>query len=103
MQNTLEASLIVQLISTLVQCGVGQDQIGVISLYRQQVKLLKHKLATEKHKLVGEEEKRLEEVEVLTADKSQGRDKDCIVVSLVRSNVDNQVRSPFPLLIQANG
>lgn len=25
-------------------------------------------------------------IEVLTADKSQGRDKDCIIISMVRSN-----------------
>ncbi|KAF8908142.1 DNA replication factor Dna2-domain-containing protein [Gymnopilus junonius] len=40
----------------------------------QQIKLLQHLLQERKG------------VEILTADKSQGRDKDCVIVSLVRSN-----------------
>ena len=51
-----------------------EEQIGIISLYKQQVKLLSHLLDGKKG------------IEILTADKSQGRDKDCIIVSLVRSN-----------------
>lgn len=35
-------------------------------------------------------------VEVLTADKSQGRDKECIIMSLTRSNEYGSVRF-FPL------
>lgn len=51
----------------------------MISLYRQQLKLLSHKLSNH----TG--------VEMLTADRSQGRDKDCIMISLVRSNDNGQV------------
>jgi DNA replication ATP-dependent helicase Dna2 len=36
-------------------------------------------------------------VELLTADKSQGRDKECIIISMVRSNDQQHVR-PFALL-----
>lgn len=71
-----------QLIDALVSCGVSQAAIGVISPYRQQIKLLSRSLA------------HVPAVEVLTADRSQGRDKDCIVMSLIRSNSDGQVR-PF--------
>ena len=73
-QNTTEAELVRQLTETLLRSGVKEEQIGIISLYKQQVKLLSHLLDEKK------------EIEILTADKSQGRDKDCIVVSLVRSN-----------------
>lgn len=79
-QNTVEAELVRQLTETLVRCGVQESQIGIITLYRQQVKLLQGLL----HARPG--------VEVLTADKSQGRDKDCIVISLVRSNDGGHVR-----------
>ncbi|KAF8960597.1 AAA domain-containing protein [Flammula alnicola] len=78
-QNTTEAELVRQFTETLLQCGVQESQIGIISLYRQQVKLLQHLLVERKG------------VEVLTADKSQGRDKDCIIISLVRSNEAGQV------------
>lgn len=47
----------------------------MITPYRQQIKLLSA-LVHRENPLV----------EVLTADKSQGRDKDCIVISMVRSN-----------------
>ena len=79
-QNAVEAELVRQLTETLVRCGVQESQIGVVTLYRQQVKLLQGLL----HTRPG--------VEVLTADKSQGRDKDCIVISLVRSNDGGHVR-----------
>jgi len=35
-------------------------------------------------------------VEILTADKSQGRDKECILISLVRSNEDGNVSLTNP-------
>ena len=73
-QNKTEAELVRQLTETLLRSGVKEEQIGIISLYKQQVKLLSYLLDEKKG------------IEILTADKSQGRDKDCIIVSLVRSN-----------------
>jgi len=73
-QNTTEAELVRQLTETLLRSGVKEEQIGIISLYKQQVKLLSHLLDDRQG------------IEILTADKSQGRDKDCIIISLVRSN-----------------
>ncbi|KAI5119550.1 hypothetical protein M0805_008536 [Coniferiporia weirii] len=78
-QNEVEASLVQQLTKALLAGGVRQEQIGIISLYRQQVKLLSHLL------------QECKDVEILTADRSQGRDKDCIIISLVRANQDNQI------------
>ncbi|KAF8154731.1 AAA domain-containing protein [Crassisporium funariophilum] len=75
-QNTTEAELVRQLTLSLLACGVNEEQIGIISLYRQQVKLLEHMFQDKKG------------IEILTADRSQGRDKDCVIVSLVRSNED---------------
>lgn len=81
-QNVPEAVLVQQLVAALSAGGVRGDQIGVLSLYRQQIKLLSHLLRAHPA------------VEILTADRSQGRDKDCIIVSMVRSNDDGQVRPP---------
>ncbi|KAG6828441.1 hypothetical protein H0H92_007968 [Tricholoma furcatifolium] len=73
-ENSVEAELVRQICETLTGCGIQGNQIGVITPYRQQVKLLKHHLMGHK------------DIEILTADRSQGRDKDCIIISLVRSN-----------------
>ena len=79
-QNEVEATLLVQVTETLLRSGITPEQIGVISLYRQQLKLLTQLL----HGYQG--------LELLTADRSQGRDKDCILISMVRSNDDGMVR-----------
>ncbi|RDB29779.1 DNA replication ATP-dependent helicase/nuclease dna2 [Hypsizygus marmoreus] len=73
-QNEIEADLVRQITETMLRSGVREEQIGVLSLYRQQVKLLTHLLHARKG------------IEILTADRSQGRDKDCIIISMVRSN-----------------
>lgn len=70
-----------QLADALIRCGVPQTDIGVIALYRQQIKLIARKLVP------------YPDVEVLTADRSQGRDKECILMSLTRSNTEGQVRT----------
>jgi DNA replication ATP-dependent helicase Dna2 len=77
MSNRGEAQLVVRLLQAATAAGLPGDQIGVISPYRAQVALLGR---------LAKEAGGLDEVEVLTVDKCQGRDKDCILLSLVRSN-----------------
>jgi DNA replication ATP-dependent helicase Dna2 len=72
--NLTEAQIVQQIVEAMNACGVVNRSIGVISQYRSQLRLL-HKLLRDK---TG--------IEILTADKAQGRDKECIIVSLVRSN-----------------
>lgn len=81
MQNEVEAELVYQFAEILIGCGIKEEQIGVVTLYRQQIKLLSHLLIDRKG------------IEILTADRSQGRDKDCIIISMVRSNLEGQVRA----------
>jgi DNA replication ATP-dependent helicase Dna2 len=78
-QNEVEADLVYQTVQSLLTGGVREDQIGVISLYRQQIKLLALRLQDHPG------------VEILTADRSQGRDKDCIIISMVKSNESGSV------------
>lgn len=78
-QNEVEASLVHQTAEAFIKGGVEQEQIGIISLYRQQIKCISNLL------------KGYDKLDILTADRSQGRDKDCIIISLVRANEDNQV------------
>ncbi|KAF5366926.1 hypothetical protein D9757_010828 [Collybiopsis confluens] len=78
-QNEKEARIVYQITETLVKSGVSPTDIGVISLYRQQIKLLSQYLQSHKG------------LEFFTADKSQGRDKECIIISMVRSNESSQI------------
>lgn len=81
-QNEVEAELIHQVSEALLSTGVLPSQIGIISPYRQQIKLLSHR-----HQKTPAQR----DIEILTADRSQGRDKDCILMSMVRSNDAGQV------------
>lgn len=72
--NPAEAALTTQLVESLITCGVNPADIGVITLYRSQLALIKQSL---RHR---------PGVEMHTADKFQGRDKEVVVLSLVRSN-----------------
>ncbi|KAI9811108.1 MAG: Tripartite DNA replication factor [Thelocarpon impressellum] len=75
--NSTEASLCTQLVEALLSTGVSGSDIGVISVYRSQLALLKHGL---RHRGASAG------VELHTADRFQGRDKEVVIVSLVRSN-----------------
>ncbi|EFP83834.1 uncharacterized protein PGTG_09547 [Puccinia graminis f. sp. tritici CRL 75-36-700-3] len=79
LQNEAEAYLALQLVNALVERGVPASEIGIIAPYRQQIKLLTS--LSHAHP----------ELEILTADKSQGRDKDCIIMSMVRNNAEEEV------------
>ena len=92
-ENVTEAQIVYQITECMLDCGAEENQIGIISLYRQQLKLLSHLFRDRKG------------LEILTADRSQGRDKDCIIISLVRSNDEGNVRLLYlcyPPLTKAN-
>ncbi|GMF06708.1 unnamed protein product [[Candida] boidinii] len=73
-ENRVEAKLIIQIIKSLILCGVNQNSIGIMAFYRAQLRLFYRSLSNYK------------DLEILTADQFQGRDKDCVIISLVRSN-----------------
>ena len=77
--NPCEANLTTQLVETLISTGVAPTDIGVITLYRSQLALIKQSLRHHSG------------VEMHTADKFQGRDKEVVILSLVRSNEDQTV------------
>jgi DNA replication ATP-dependent helicase Dna2 len=78
--NHAEAKLSSQLVRALLSSGVPGADIGVISVYRSQLALLRHSLRSISS-----------DVEMHTADKFQGRDKDVVILSLVRSNAGHNV------------
>ena len=72
--NSAEVRVVSQLVESLLTIGVPDNEIGVMTHYRAQLFLLKEKL------------KGYANVEMHTTDRFQGRDKEVIVLSLVRSN-----------------
>ncbi|SCU99427.1 LAFA_0G23992g1_1 [Lachancea sp. 'fantastica'] len=74
--NLGEAEVVWQCVAGLVKSGVQRKDIGIMTLYRAQLRLLRAIFS-------GEEDA---ELEILTADQFQGRDKKCVIISMVRSN-----------------
>ena len=79
-ENYEEAKLAVELARELVRMGLDKREIGIITPYAAQVKLIKELLV----------EKDLK-VEVNSVDGFQGREKDVIIVSFVRSNDEGEI------------
>lgn len=77
--NPGEAGLVVRIVTALREANVPGSAIAVITPYNAQVQLLRTLLAGEP------------EVEIGTVDGLQGREKEAVVVSLVRSNEDGEV------------
>lgn len=72
--NSAEVRIVAQLVESLLAVGVPAGEVGVMTHYRAQLFLLKDRLRGH----AG--------VEMHTTDRFQGRDKEVIVLSLVRSN-----------------
>jgi DNA replication ATP-dependent helicase Dna2 len=78
--NHVEAILCTQLVEALIACGIPARDIGVITFYRSQLSLLRQSLRHHSPDL-----------EMHTTDKFQGRDKEIVILSCVRSNAENNV------------
>ncbi|EME89159.1 uncharacterized protein MYCFIDRAFT_104185, partial [Pseudocercospora fijiensis CIRAD86] len=75
--NNLEATLVAQSVLALIARGVPGSEIGVITLYRSQLALMRQLFRRANIP---------DSVEIDSADRFQGRDKECIIISMVRSN-----------------
>lgn len=78
--NPTEAGIVSQLVDALLAVGVPASEIGVMTHYRSQLSLLKHNLRGHGTN-----------IELHTADRFQGRDKEVVVLSLVRSNEQHNI------------
>ena len=85
--NPIEAALTSQLVESLITVGVAPTEIGVITLYRSQLALIRQNL---RHRIGGsnngDDQNAGGSVEIQTTDRFQGRDKEVVILSLVRSN-----------------
>lgn len=95
--NTFEARLVTHLTLSLLSLGVPASEIGVIALYRNQLALLRTSLSSAQTQTQCSELAApatgadMAAVELHTADKFQGRDKEVVIVSCVRSNENGVV------------
>ncbi|KAJ4987931.1 DNA replication ATP-dependent helicase/nuclease dna2 [Stagonosporopsis vannaccii] len=95
--NTLEARLVTHLTVSLLAFGVPTSEIGIIAFYRSQLALLRTSLSTAQTQIQSSDQgaplapTSASTVELHTADKFQGRDKEVILVSCVRSNDNSSV------------
>ncbi|KAI8092158.1 P-loop containing nucleoside triphosphate hydrolase protein [Gilbertella persicaria] len=78
--NELEVELAMAHVRTLLEDGLSQDQIGIITPYAAQVSKLKRDV---REQWPG--------IEIGTVDGFQGREKEAILLSLVRSNETGEV------------
>jgi len=76
--NPMEAELVLQKAQALLDAGLAPDDLAVITPYSAQVRLLRERL-------------RQPEIEIDSVDGFQGREKEAIIVSLVRSNPDGEI------------
>jgi superfamily I DNA and/or RNA helicase len=77
--NEGEADLIVARVHELLAAGLNPRELAVITPYSAQARLLRERLAA------------IEELEVDTVDAFQGREKDAVLVSLVRCNTEQSL------------
>ncbi|THG19057.1 hypothetical protein TEA_025276 [Camellia sinensis var. sinensis] len=80
--NEGEAEVAITHAKRLVQSGVQASDIGIISPYTAQVVLLK---------MMRSNEDKLKDMEISTVDGFQGREKEAIIISMVRSNSKKEV------------
>lgn len=83
--NVMESLIIAQLVTVLVRAGVSPSSIGVVTFYRSQLALLKRDIKAHAGSNAAAD------VEMHTADKYQGRDKEVVLMSCVRSNEEDKV------------
>jgi superfamily I DNA and/or RNA helicase len=76
--NRREADLVAVKVHALLEAGVTASQIGVITPYAAQARLLGEKLT-------------MSDLEIDTVDGFQGREKEAIIISLVRSNERGEI------------
>lgn len=76
--NSREANLVIRIVKELVESGLQGDQIAVIVPYAAQVRLLRSRL-------------NLDGIEIDTVDGFQGREKEVVILSFVRSNDKREI------------
>ncbi len=80
-KNEQEAELAIQKAKALIEAGLPAADIAIITPYSAQVSLFRDRLAAEG----------LNDVDLGSVDGFQGREKEAVIISLVRSNPDGEI------------
>ena len=78
--NIRESEIVVNYIEKLLSFGVSPSDIGVITPYNAQVEFLREKIRKDH-----------QNIEISSVDGFQGREKEVIIISMVRSNSNKEV------------
>lgn len=78
--NPVEADLTAELTQEMLDAGLAPDQLGVITPYSDQVEAIKNRIDGDH-----------EGLEIKTVDGFQGREKEAVIMDLVRSNEQGEV------------
>ena len=78
--NEMEGALVEKHVESLVKAGVKPSDIAIVTPYNAQLALLSHDL---KERYPG--------IELGSVDGFQGREKEAVIVSLVRSNAEHEI------------
>ncbi|MEM9826056.1 MAG: IGHMBP2 family helicase [Planctomycetota bacterium] len=76
--NPKEANVVVTRVGELLDAGVDSDQIAIIAPYGAQVRQLRNRID-------------LRNIEIDTVDGFQGREKEVVIISMVRSNPQREI------------
>ncbi|KAK9255956.1 P-loop containing nucleoside triphosphate hydrolase protein [Lipomyces tetrasporus] len=90
--NDLEAWLVIEQVLELLDKGVKMSDIGIISPYNAQVTTISKRIeACVEMGVIKNEENEEQILEISSVDGFQGREKNAIIISLVRSNQNGEV------------
>ncbi|KYR00392.1 DEAD/DEAH box helicase domain-containing protein [Tieghemostelium lacteum] len=104
--NLQEANTIARIVDCLVNLySISPSDIGVLSPHRLQLKYIKNALISQLKStslvldssdanaaaVSSQLDETIKKLDVLTIDKFQGKDKDCIIISFVKSNTDKTI------------
>ena len=78
--NEGEARIVVEHIKELLECGMEMKDIAVITPYNLQIELIREVMGG-----------LYKPIEVCSVDGFQGREKECIIISMVRSNKEGEI------------
>lgn len=83
--NEGEAKIVLDHYKKLIDSGIKSENIAIISPYSAQVSLIRELMSSNNIKSAGNG------VEINSIDAFQGREKDAVIISMVRSNSDGVV------------
>jgi DNA replication ATP-dependent helicase Dna2 len=98
-ENCLETEIIFKIMESMIICGIDSTSIGIISPFRAQLSALLHRFQNTSSDSKSTTES-FAPCEISTIDKYQGRDKDVVIFSTVRSSQYQSQEVNILLLIQ---